>query len=86
MFFNQFPPVVCELSASMVPYFNNYYFSSAPAEPSMNTETLDAQDTSSPLAIPPSSPSTVDVFPEEPFPLVQRSGWNIVIQPLHQKA
>ncbi|MBW0461420.1 hypothetical protein O181_001135 [Austropuccinia psidii MF-1] len=85
-FFNSFPPVIGDLSSSVVPSLTSDSFSGAPAEPSLNTKTLNETDMSSPLAVTPSAPSTVVDLYEESSPLVRRPGWDITLQPLHQKA
>ncbi|MBW0557145.1 hypothetical protein O181_096860 [Austropuccinia psidii MF-1] len=85
-FFNSLPSVAGDFSSSIVPSLTTDSFSGAPAESLLDVQTPIEMDMKSPLAAPPSSPSTVIDLAEESSPPAQRPGWNIVLQPLHQKS
>ncbi|MBW0538867.1 hypothetical protein O181_078582 [Austropuccinia psidii MF-1] len=85
-FFNLLSSVGGDLSSSMVPSSTDNSFSGAPAETLSDIQTPIEAVMPSPLAAPPSSPSPVIDLAEESSSPARRPGWDIVLQPLRQKA
>ncbi|MBW0484286.1 hypothetical protein O181_024001 [Austropuccinia psidii MF-1] len=85
-FFNSLPSVTGDVSSSVAPSSTSDPVFRAPAESVSDIQPPIEPNMSSPLAAPPSSPSTVVDVAEESSSPACRPGWDIVLQPLHQKA